>query len=191
MSRGLTPQQQAACLGPHRQIFPLVELYFQSGTLLLALGPWDYTSASGTYSHTGSLAYIKAASESAASQEGLEIGMSGLDSAVAQLATTENYRGKILRVLKAYIASDTNDPVGEPVPWFVGRMKNMTVTDDNTTASVAIIAEHYEIELTKAAPLRYSDSDQERLHPGDTGCQFACDTANKTVIWPSREAQGG
>lgn len=191
MSRGLTSAQAAAVVAPHRQIFPLIELYFTSGTLLLALGPWDYTSMSGTYIHTGPAAYIKAASESAASQEGLEIGMSGLDTGILQLAATEPYRGKIGRILKAYIAVDSNESIGEPVPWFVGRMKSMTITEDNTTASVAIQLEHYESELSKPAPLRYSDADQQRLHPGDTGCQYTASTANATIIWPSKAAQGG
>lgn len=191
MSRGLTSAQTAAVVLPHRQIFPLIELYFTSGTLLLALGPWDYTSLSGTYIHTGPAAYIKPASESASSQEGLEVGMSGLDTGILQLATTENYRGKIGRILKAYIAVDSNAPIGQPIPWFVGRMKSMTITEDNTTANVAILLEHYEAELSKPAPLRYSDADQQRLHPGDLGCQYAASTANATVVWPSKAAQGG
>jgi len=191
MSRGLTTAQAQAAIAAHRQILPLVELYFNSGTLLLALGPWDYTSQSGTYIHTGPLAYVKPASESATSQQGLEIGMTGLDPAIVELATTENYRGKLGRLLKGYIAPDSNSPIGEPVPWFIGRMKSMTITEDNASASVAVILEHYEVELSRAAPMRYNDADQQRLFAGDTGCQYAADTANKIVIWPSREAQGG
>lgn len=191
MSRGLTSAQAAAVVAPHRQILPLVELYFTSGTLMLALGPWNYTSMSGTYTATGPTAYVKAASESAGTQEGLEVGMSGLDPAIITLADTEPYRGRILRILKAYLSLDTNSPIGEPVPWFVGRIKSMNIVEDNTTANVAILAEHYEVELSKPAPLRYSDADQQRLHPGDKGCQYSADTANKDIVWPSREAQGG
>ena len=191
MSRGLTPAQATAARGPHRQILPLIELYFTSGTLLLTLGPWDYTSLSGTYIHTGPLAYVKPLSESSASQQGLEIGMTGLDPSIMQLAATENYRGKLGRILKGFIAVDSNEPIGEPVPAFIGRMKSMTITEDNTTASVAIQLEHYEVQLSKPAPLRYNDADQQRLFPGDKGCQYAAETANKTVIWPSKAAQGG
>lgn len=191
MSRGLTGAQAAAAAAPHRQILPLIELYFKSGTLMLALGPWDYTSLSGTYIHTGPLAYIKPASESVQSQEGLEIGMSGLDVEAVQLATTEPYRGRIARLLKGYLDPGTNEGIGEPVPWFIGRMVSMSITEDNTTASIAIIAEHFEIELTRAAPIRLSDADQQRLFPGDLGCQYAAVTAQKTVIWPSKAAQGG
>lgn len=190
MSRGLTSAQTAAVTASHRQIMPLIELYFASGTLMLALGPWDYTSMSGTYIHTGPLAYVNAIAESASSQQGLEVGMSGLDPSIVELATTENYRGRVGRLLKAYIDAGNNGPIGEPVPWFVGRMKSMTISEDNTSASVAIQLEHYEAELSKPAPLRYSDADQQRLFPGDLGCQYSASTANTTVIWPSREAQG-
>lgn len=190
MSRGLTSAQAAAAVAPNRIVFPLIELYFDSGTLQFALGSWDYTSLSGTYIHTGPLAYIRAASESAQSQEGLEVGMSGLDVAAVTIATSEPYRGRIMRLLKAYIDPSNHQGIGEPVPWFIGRMVAMNITEDNSQAGIAILAEHYEIELTRAAPVRWSDADQQRRFPGDLGCQYAAATSEKTVIWPSREAQG-
>lgn len=191
MTRGLSSAQASAMVAPHRQVMPLVELYFTSGTLMFALGPWDLTTQSGTYIHTGALAYVKPVAENAASQEGIEVGMSGLDTAVIAIACTEPYRGKIMRLLKGYIDPGTNLAIGEPVPWFIGRMTTMTITEDNTQASVAIQAEHYELELTRPSPIRWNDADQQRLHPGDLGCQYAAATAEKIVIWPSKKAQGG
>jgi hypothetical protein len=191
MSRGLSSGQIAATTAPHRQIVPLVELFFQSGTLQLALSPFDYTGLSGTYIHTGPLAYIKPASESSSSQEGLELGMTGLDTAIFTLAATEPYRGRIVRLLKGYLNPTDNSPIGEPTVVFVGRMVNMNISEDNGSAAVAILVEHYEIELTRPAPIRWSDADQQRLFPSDLGCQYAAATSEKTVVWPSKLAQGG
>lgn len=189
--RGLTGNQLAAVAAGHRIIVPLVEFYFDSGLLLLTMGPWDITTPTGTYVHAGPLLYIKQPTEQIGSSQGLEIGMSGLDTSVITLATTEPYMGRTVRLLKAYLDPNSNAVIDSPKAWFIGRMRSMTITEDNTMASVAVQAEHYEVELTRAAPLRYTDADQQRLHPGDRGCEWAASTANTTIIWPSKQAQGG
>lgn len=191
MTHGLDPAQQTAMLAGHRSIVPLIELYFDSGTLLLAMAPFDVVGPVGTYISTGPAAYIKPASESSKDQQGVEIGMNGFDASIGELVANENYRGRIGKIVKGYIDPSTNQLIGTPRVRFVGRMKSMTCTETNDTATVAIVLEHYEIALTKAAPLRYSDADQQRLHPGDFGCQYAVRDSNKNVIWPSKAAQGG
>lgn len=191
MSRGLDDNQVAASAKSNRIIFPLVEMYFDSGTLMLCLGSWDYVGLSGTYIHTGPLAYIRPAAESASSQQGIEVGLSGLDVAAMAIATSEPYRGRLLRLLKGYIDADTHLAVGQPALFAVYRMTNMTPTEMNNTASISVTAEHYEIELSRPAPTRWSDADQQRRFPGDLGCQYAAATSEKTVIWPSKQAQGG
>ena len=73
--------------------------------------------------------------------------------------------------------------------FFLGRMQNMVIAESNETATVTVYAEHYDAELDRPMPLRYSDADQQRLYPGDLGCQYAAQTTEKTVIFPSKEAQ--
>lgn len=189
--RGLDGAQAAAMAAAHRQVVPLIEFFFDSGTLQLALARSNFTSLSGAYIAAGPLASIDPAAESALSQEGLQLQLTGLDVAAITIAATEPYRGRIVRLLKGILNADSNDPIGQPVPFFIGRLVNMTITEDNAQCSIAVIAEHYEIELTRAAPTRWSDSDQQRLFPGDKGCAAAAATSAKTVIWPSRAAQGG
>jgi hypothetical protein len=114
--------------------------------------------------------------------------MNGLDPAIIQLADTEPYQGRIARMLKAYLQADSNQAVGTPVAHFVGRMRNLPTTENNRTADVTVAIEHFDAELGRPSPLRWTDTDQQRLFPGDKGCEFAATNADKTVVWPSKKA---
>lgn len=187
MSRGLTPAQLAAATGRHLQVAPLVELAFDAGTLRLTTAPWDIVTGAGTWMTMGALLSIAQTTESAGSFEGAEFVLSGLDAAIVAIAAGEPYQGRLARLLKAYLDAESNQPIGEPVVQFVGRMRVMTLSETNNQASVAIQCEHYEAELQRAAPLRLNDADQQRLYPGDLGAQYVEAMTERQLIWPSRE----
>ncbi len=188
MSRGLSNDQRTAAQAPHRMAIGLIELHFQAGLLALALSPWDVTHDGKTYVRTGPLMQIEAARESSKSFEGITITMSGLDSAVMTIAANEPYRGRLVRVLKAFCNPETGALIGNPVVQFIGRIRAMPIQENNETCTIALQAEHYEAELQRAAPLRLNNADQQRLYPGDKGAEYADQLEDKTVIWPAREA---
>lgn len=188
MSRGLTSAQRAAAAGPHRRVVPLLEMYFDSGTLRLALAPWDIVVGGETYIHTGPLLSINPFHESATSTEGIEATITGLDAAMLTIASQEPYRGRVLRLLKAWLHSETNEVIGNPVPTFLGRMQSMVISEKNDECTIRVVAEHYEAELRRPAPLRLNHADQQRLFPGDRGCEYVEETVEKSVVWPSKEA---
>lgn len=188
MTRGLSGAQITAAAATHRQTVGLVEALFDSGALRLALSPWDVYAAPYTYT-AASILTVREARESATSVEGLEFVLTGLDPAIITIATSEPYRGRVVRLLKGYVDPANNQLIGTPVVFFLGRMQNMVIAESNETATVTVYAEHYDAELDRPMPLRYSDADQQRLYPGDLGCQYAAQTTEKTVIFPSKEAQ--
>src|SRR5690554_3157520 len=102
MSRGLTTAQQTAAAAPHRMAIALVELHFHAGRLNLALSPWNVEYDGQTYQRTGALMQIEAVHESSKSWEGITMTMSGLDPSIKTLAADEPFRGRLVRVLKAY-----------------------------------------------------------------------------------------
>lgn len=189
MSRGLSGSQITAAAAPHRQAVPLIEALFDSGALRLAIAPWDVYAAPFTYTAVGPILQIREVRESAASLEGMEFVMTGLDPAIITIATSEPYRGRIIRLMKAPMDPATNQLLGVPVQWWIGRIQNMVIQEDNGSATVTVVAEHYEAELDRPAPLRYSDADQQRRFFGDFGCQYAAQMTEKTVVFPSKEAQ--
>lgn len=188
MSRGLSTTQRSAARAPHRMAIALVELHFKAGLLALALSPWDVTYAGSTYQRTGQIMDIEAAHESSKSFEGIKMTMTGLDTTIMTLAANEPYRGRLVRVLKAYINPEDGALIGSPVVQFIGRIRSMPIQEKNDTCTVAVLAEHYEAELQRPAPLRLNNADQQRLYPGDKGCEFADQLEDKVVVWPAREA---
>lgn len=189
MTRGLSTTQLAAAQGTHRSAVALVEALFDSGTLRLALAPWNIVSGGETYVATGPFLTIKDPSESVGSVEGLEFVLSGVSTEIIAIATAEPYRGRVVRLLKGWIDPATNLSIGNAVPWFVGRMHSMRITEKNDSCEVSITAEHYEADLTRPTPLRLSDADQQRLYPGDLGCSLAEVMAEHQIVFPSKEAQ--
>jgi hypothetical protein len=186
MSRGLSPAQLTAAAGAHRISAPLIEMSFDSGVLRITRAPWNITSGANTYIAVA--VDFRQIRESATSIEGMEFRISGNDLAALTLALQEPYRGRIVRVFKAYINADTHAVIGDPVVKFIGRMKSMPTNEDNRTCDIALIAEHYDAELTRPAPTRLNDSDQQRLYPGDLGCQYAEDMIERQLVWPHRDA---
>lgn len=190
MSRDLTVAQKTAADGKHRKTAPLLELLFDSGTLRISLAQWDIVVGAITYSRLNSLLEVQPLQESSGSIEGFNFTLSGLDPAIIVIATQEQYRGRIVRLMKVYLNADTNAVIGAPSVRWVGRMRSMAIQETNDKCTVALAAEHYEAELTRAAPLRFNDSDQQRLYPGDLGCQYVEEMVDKTLVWPARGLSG-
>lgn len=188
MTRGLSSPQVAAATGKHLVVVPLLEMAFTSGTLRLAMSPWNIVVGGNTYLGGGALLSIKSTQESVGSLEGLEVTMTGLDAAISAIAADEPYRGRIVTLSKAYCDPDTNAVIGAPVVKFIGRMRSMTITDQNDTASVTLQAEHYEAELRRPAPIRWNNADQQRFYPGDVGAEHVEALVEAKLVWPAKEA---
>lgn len=188
MSRGLSSAQQTAAAGGHRRCVPLVEALFDSGTLRLALSPISITDQGYLYTATGPLVRVNETHESANSVEGMEFVFSGLPPEIIAIATAEPYRGRVVRLLKAWL-NDANETIGTANVMFVGRMHSMQITEKNDMCEVTVKAEHYEAELSRPVPLRLNNADQQRLYPGDLGCEYAEMMVEHQIVFPSREAQ--
>lgn len=189
MSRGLDSAQLAAAAGGHRITVPLIEMFFLSGTLRITPAPWSIPVGADTYASTV-VVQFKQLRESVNSIEGMEFTANGLDPAVMTLATQEpnKGRGRLARLLKAYLHPDTHALIGTPKVVNVYRIRSIPITETNNECKLTIIAEHYDAELGRAAPTRLNDSDQQRFHPGDLGCQYAEQMVEKIIVWPSLEA---
>lgn len=188
MTRGLDAAEVTASQQPHRIVVPLIEAVFDSGPLRLAISPWPIEVGGNTFVAAGAAMKVRDMIESAGSTEGLTLELSGLDPAIIAIATQEPYQGRVLRLLKAFLHADTHQLVATPKAPFVGRMRSMSIVETNDLCTVTVTVEHYEAELRRPAPLRMNDADQQRLYPGDLGCQYAEQMTEKSIVWPAKEA---
>jgi hypothetical protein len=188
MSRGLTSPQLAAVAASHRVVVPALEMMFDSGALRLALCPWEIVAGIGTFQQTGDALNIEAIEESSSGMPGLRFTMSGLNPDIITIATAEPYRGRLVRLYKAYLDSETHALVGTMRLQWVGRMRNIPITETNSTCTVTVDAENYDLALTRAMPRRWNDADQQRRFPGDRGCEYAAQMTEKFLPFPAKEA---
>ena len=53
---------------------------------------------------------------------------------------------------------------------------------------MTVQAEHYDVELQQASPLRWNSVDQQAMYPGDLGCEHVESMVDMQLIWPAKEA---
>jgi hypothetical protein len=185
--RGLDVNQINASQSAHRVVAPLIDMFFDGGTLRLTPWRWDIVAGANTY--TRAPVTIEKVRESATSTEGYTLAMNGLDPAIMTIATSVDWNGRTCTLSKAYLQADSNQMIGTAKVFFVGRFRNYVISEDNQQAAVSVFIEHFDVELDSPQPLRLSDADQQRLFPGDLGCSYAASNSDKSVVWPSKEAQ--
>ena len=188
MSNGLSLDQQVAIAQRHYQSAPMVEFAFDDGALFLTTAPFDVMYGGDTYLSTGGLGAIDALTKSSGSTEGMRFTLSGVDDELLAIATAEPYQGRMVYVRKGYFHRDTNQLIDAPILVWVGRMRTMQIAEQNDSATITVTAEHYEAELKRPMPVRMNNADQQRLYPGDRGCEYVEGLVERVVVWPSREA---
>lgn len=163
-------------------------MLFAGGALRLAMSPWPVVATVGTFTATGPLMAVDALEEADSGMPGLRFTMSGLDPEILTLATSEPYRGRLVKLYKAYLNATTYALIGQPRLEWVGRMRNMPIVETNSECTVTLDAENYDLALMQAAPRRWNDADQQRRFPGDRGCEYASQMTEKFIPFPAKEA---
>lgn len=186
MTRGLTPVEQNVATGRNAIIVPMVEVLFDSGALRLCMGGLQVVSGGYTWYPTQALA-LESTSESADSTDGLRFSLSGLDTAIINIAAGEPYFRRPVRVYEQYL--DANHvPVAPPRLEWWGRLVALTIEEQGRQATVAGEAEHWSAEEKRPRPTYYNGATQARLYPGDTGFSKVEQMAEINLVWPAKEA---
>jgi len=166
---------------------PMAVLVDMSLTLPLRLTTWhrplEWEGA--TYLAAGSLGQIDATDETSEQARPLRFSLSGLPSAQISLVLSEAVQGRDVSVRVAIFDPDTHQVLDAALEW-QGAIDTMQVSEDGQTAVVTVAAESAGLDLLRAAPVRYTDVDQQRLFPGDRGLEYVTGQAEKTIVWPAR-----
>lgn len=184
----LDVNQIAALQERHVVIAPLIDLMFSSGTLRFAIANHNIVIGSNTYIGIGPIATVGIRTESTDSLEGIELTASGLDASIVGIALTEPYQGRVMKLSKCFLDADTSAVIGTPTTAFIGRMIQMVLSEDNQSATVQIIAEHFDADLERPTPVRINNAEQQRLYPGDKGAEWVESLIDRNVVWPTAES---
>lgn len=182
--RAITPAAASVLQG---RTVPMAVLVDMDLTQPLRVTTWHrpLTWAGATYLAAGSLGQIDASEETTEQARPLRFSVSGLPSAQISLVLSEPVQGRSVSVYVAIFDPETYQVLDAALEW-QGQIDTMQVSEDGQTAVVTVAAESAGLDLLRAAPVRYTDVDQQRLFPGDLGLQYVTAQAEKTLVWPAR-----
>lgn len=116
--------------------------------------------------------------------QGLKFTLDGVPSEMLALALAEQVQGKACSVRTALMDSETHQILDVIMAWS-GTLDQMPISHGTESSTVSVTAEHRGITFARPRPLRYTDTDQQRLFPGDKSMEFVVSQANHLDIWPA------
>src|SRR5574341_201255 len=137
-----------------------------------------------TYTGAGSLGAVEEVDDSPGEFKSLRFVLSGVPSDTIAIARSESIRNKAVTVSLAILDPDTHAVLDAPVVW-TGTLDRMPIEEGDGTATISVIAEHRGNTFARPKPLRYTDTDQQALYPGDTCLRFIPSQATHQDVWPA------
>lgn len=151
-------------------------------SVYLCTATHDVVWGGHTWMGAGVIGSVDEVQDSTGERRGLKFSMSSVPTEYLSLAMTAGYRGKKVRIYEAIIGDA--GILDAPLVWS-GSLNQPLIEEGAASGQITISAEHRGATFARAKPLRYTDGDQQRLHPGDKSMQFVVSQANHVDIWPS------
>lgn len=189
--RTLTPAAAALITSGLYGIAQLIEIEFTSGTARLSTTGPSITWGGNTWQGAQAIGSIDVIDQQAAEIKGLRFTLNGVSGANLAIAMAEPVQGKTVTI-RTVIFDPADWTVADVQTEEVGRMDVMVAQEDAlqdmaqpVTATIVATAEGAAIDLLRPRGLLYTDGHQQRLHPGDKGCEYVRD-ADLEITWPDR-----
>lgn len=186
--RTLTPAVEAAIQQEIVSRTVAVEMDFPAGMVRVNGSPADFQILGNTYLGIGGLGAISTTEESAELRAyGVTFALSGVPRDMVSVALGQAYQSRRMTVWEVLFNTTTWQVIADPVITFRGRMDTMDVKLGET-ATIIVKAENRLADWERPRIRRYTEEDQQQLHPGDRGFRFVSSTAEKEIIWPGKGA---
>lgn len=195
MSQFFTPEQIAALSATTVRCDILIKLEFKSGTVYYWNGNTPLYSGGQTWAPTYGAAQIDGLSvPTGTASTQVTLTLNGLPNQATDLlakaleSTPEVQQQPVTLLLQLF--DDEWQPVGAPIPFWVGFMQPPRITrtqqgpDTGAIQSITVAAENAFFNRSRPPYGRYTDRDQQSRSPGDKFFQFAPSLLFKTFIYP-------
>lgn len=161
----------------------LIKAEFDSGDLNLWTGYGDIVYAGDTYTGGGNVLSIDAVKETQKLQaNGMNFGLTGVDSSIIAIALTEEYQWRPLSMYLAVLDEDYA-LIADPKKVFAGKMDVIEISDEGETANIGLAVESNLIDLKDSKERRYTHEDQIAEFAGDLGLEFMPTNADVEITW--------
>jgi hypothetical protein len=188
MTRTVTGPVATAIAQPNVGIVLLVELLFDSGAVRACSAGYNLDWNGHTWIGVGVMGAVEEVQEGEGGEvSGLAFTLSGVPSALVAIALGENYQRRVVNVYVAFLDLPSHAILADPVLEWSGLLDTMTVADDNSSATIRVTAENELFDFARPQPIYWTDEDQRKLYPSDTGFRFAKQLNDRQIVWPSRE----
>lgn len=181
--RTATTAALAAFNGRLVPICMLVEMDLDSTVYLSSAGV-DIEYAGQTWLGAARFGSINEISDSAGERKALQFSLSSVPVEFLALSLGNQVRGKRVKIYEAVLDPDTYLVLDAPLIW-TGSLDQVTIAESGKSGDISATAEHRGTTFARIKPLRYTDGDQQRLHPGDRSMQFVVSQSNHRDVWPA------
>jgi len=156
--------------------FPSGTVYLNSSDRTITVSSQDYTGAG----NIGSLTNIEETSELEAN--GLKLTLTGIPSTYISVALTTEYQGSTATVSIGFFNS-SYALVDTPFTVFTGKVDMMSISLDDTMATIQLDIENRLVDWERPRISRYTNEEQQNLYTGDKGLEFVDNVAEKELFW--------
>ena len=181
--RSVSPAAQAVLAGPVVPMCLLLEMSF-TPVVRLCSAPISIEWAGNVFAGAGSLGAVEEVRDEVQSTTGLRFTLSGVPLDSIALALSEQVRGTPMQLRLAVLDPTTHAVLDAPL-LFTGTLDVMTITHGADDCTIGVSAIHRGDTFRRPKPLRYTDGDQQRLHPGDTSMRYVLAQSQAQDVWPA------
>lgn len=160
----------------------LVDLGFDDAHLYVHTDLGDISYGGHTYLGVGALGNVKSIEErDDNTPSAVTLQLSGIDTTILNEALTQQYYDRPAVIYLALRNIVTGAIISTPFEVFSGRMDLMKITSGGPTSTVEISVESELIEWNRSLNRYFSDTELQRLYPGDLGFKYLSSMANLRV----------
>lgn len=183
MARDLSTDVKNAIAATNVSPFLLFEGVFSSGYVRTWTGYGDLSWNGKTWLGVGTLGGVSAVQETAEIQaNGITVTLNGIPSEMVSLLLQEVQQGNSGKVYIGFLDA-SNQIIADPYLMFEGRLDIPSLQENGDSATISITYESRLIDLQKPRETRLTDQEQQRLYPGDKGCEFVPAMKEATINW--------
>lgn len=182
--RALTAAMQTGVVQPVVPLVMMCRLDFDSGTVAWNTGYRDIVYGGVTYrpaGHFGSVSPVRESPGIKAATVTLTIG--GIKTEVVSLLLSQPYLNRKGWVYTVNTDDQWNVDPDRVALYFKGKIDAINGVQGKT-ASFNIVIRSRLADWERQRTLRYTDADQQKLHPGDKGLEFVAQLSQKKIVWP-------
>jgi len=182
--RNLHSDLQLAVTAPDISWLYLIRLEFDEGTAAWTTGYNTVNHLGVDYIPAGHLASISPVKESGGFKSaGMSVGMSGIDPVIVQMMQATNSQDRPAFVYCCATDKSLVYSANKTRLYFAGRVDGIDGTMGQSPSFTVALRSRLS-DWQRVRSIKYTDADQQRLHPGDRGMEYIPQLSKRVIVWP-------